>query len=607
MKQPKALALALACITHSLYSIPPVTPYYSIRSQGFNTPRHIVGTHNDIHKFDHENVYGSLTVTPEYSRSFDHNSITTCLFGKEVSDCTGTINISGSTAANRNANDWLADYFYLPSDFKSSINIKPIIDHFVVDFNFYLGLDQWVPGMYIALYTPLTHTRWDLNLKETITNFGSSSHPAGYFSANELTTSGLNNQFTQYANGTTPGPIRQTLATRDVIVTLQPLHNAKMSCKDRTRTRLADLRMELGWNILQEDDWHFGIKFHASAPTGNRPNGEYLFEPVAGNGHHWELGGGITTHVNFWQSQDSDKRIGFHLDAIATHLFGARQKRTFDLENKPFSRYMLALRFKDSIDDNLQGGGTTPSHQFGNTSDGADILAEMAPVANLTCRNVDVSVGVQADITAFMNVTIRGFSWDLGYNFWARSCEDITFRCNTATPLEAQNWGLKGDARVFGHIIEGGGATLAAFTPVALSATQSDATINTGLNGASTINANIDNAQLATADTNNVELRNAPAAAAQTQQINTSINPVFLKETQLLACDARTQGMSSKIFTHLHYSWLHRTRWVPSLGIGAHVEFDHDNYSCRTECNNDCPRCAVSNWALWVKGGIAFD
>jgi hypothetical protein len=582
----------------STLAAPPI-PQYSIRSQSFNTARHVVGTLNDIHKFDQEKVYGLLTITPEYSRSFNPKNIVECLFGSTIANNCSTVAISGSQVTNRGANDWLADYFYLPTDFQSTVKFKPVIDHFLVDLNWYIGLDEWVYGLYFVIYTPLTHTRWDLHLDETIGEYGTAQYPAGYFGP--ATTAANFSTFTQYASGTQPTVIRQTVAGRNVTVALQGLNHAKMSCNHRVTTRFADLRAELGWDILQEDDWHFGLKADVAAPIGTRPNGDYLFEPIAGNGHHWEFGAGITAHVDFWQSEDRNTRATFYFDGIVTHMFGGRQRRTFDLTNRPFSRYMLAIRLKDTIDDNLQGNGITPSAQFDN---------EIAPVANLTNINVSVSIPVQTDILAMFNLTVHGWSWDIGYEFWARSCEDITLKCNFGNILQTQSWALKGDARMFGFIAANAVSVLPVNTPIALSATQSQATIHAGLNGVNTVNANIDNPQLATGDTNNVQLKNNVGIliATPNTQINTSIEPVLLTINDVNPCDSRTSGMTSKVFSHLHYSWLHRTDWVPSLGIGGQAEFSHQNSGdCNDSTKNECPRCAVSNWALWVKFGIAFE
>src|SRR5690606_17022177 len=132
-----------------------------------------------------------------------------------------------------------------------------------------------------------------------------------------------------------------------------------------------------------------------------------------------------------------------------THMFKAKQKRCLDLKCKPLSRFMLAAKHgavATAVDDALSGGATSatsvvPSRQF---------AAEVSPVANLTSREVNVSISVQADLAAYFTYQHRGWTWDIGYNFWGRSCENVDARdCNDAcstTGIAANTWTLKGDA-----------------------------------------------------------------------------------------------------------------------------------------------------------------
>ncbi len=75
---------------------------------------------------------------------------------------------------------------------------------------------------------------------------------------------------------------------------------------------------------------------------------------------------------------------------------------------------MLAERV-DAVnrDDGLAELGTPanrPTTVFNNA---------FTPVANITKINIDVNVAVNADIVAMFNYTSCGWSYDLGYNFWA--------------------------------------------------------------------------------------------------------------------------------------------------------------------------------------------
>jgi hypothetical protein len=252
--------------------------------------------------------------------------------------------------------------------------------------------------------------------------------------------------------------------------------------RDRqTKTALAEIQMVLGYNFFQCDNYHFGLNFRVYAPTGNRPNGELLFQPIVGNGKHWEVGGGLTTHYTFWQSECGDRSFGFYCDANFTHLCRAHQRRSFDLKCKPNSRYMLAEEMGSKVIDlfaspnpGVQSNAIAPSQQFKSL---------FVPVANLTTLKVNVSSSVQADIVALFNYYHNGLSIDVGYNFWARTCEKIKLRCDCINRFQTDSWALKGDSHVIGFDVAQNRA-------IPLSATQTGAANN---NGGATINSGTNN------------------------------------------------------------------------------------------------------------------
>ncbi len=561
-------------------------------------------------------LYGTFYIVPEYTRSFRDERIAHCLFGQSLNcdcDCP-TISISGSQAANRGAKDWLADYFGLPTNYKSIITFEPRVDQFLVDFGLYLGLDEWVEGLYFWVHAPVVHTRWRLNPCEQVdTSIDRNGYAEGYFSPNTVDEQNLVTKALDFFQSKAAPTLGDSIA-------FTPLCYSRWAgpeCDRRlTDTRVADLRAILGWNFFQDCDYHFGLNVQAAAPTGTTPEGEYLFEPIVGNGHHWEFGGGLSSHVTLWCSDDEDRSALFYLIANITHLFGAKQHRTFDLKDRGAnSRYMLAERMTQEVVKNLRGGGgVAATSQFNNA---------YSPVANLTHLQVKASSAVQVDLTAMFNYTSCGFGWDLGYNFWYRSCEKLSIDCDCSNQLDGKTWALKGDAHVFGFDdVDQIGPVPVNFVP--LSATQSNATLTSGTNFVDgqvnpQRNPNIDNPQPATGDSSNGNGNNTLfATRAFTNQTSTSIQSVLLT-LQDIDCDSsRTRGLSHKLFTNLSYTWVDCEDWAPYFGVGAKVEFSQ-NKSCRTNvcpddsvcdskiCDDSCPPCNLSEWGIWIKGGLTFN
>lgn len=605
------------------------TPTLVLRSQGFHADRQRnVGEVGKINLYEMESWYGTMDLGIGYMRSFRGGSLARQLFGDDIScgECNDVVLVQGSGVADRAATAWLADYLYLNCDYNGSFSLKPLIQNVVVDLDFYLGLDEWVNGMYFRIYGPINWTKWQTGfcVQDPATVL-TTSCSAGYFtpSGSEVLLSSL----ADYFAGQAPASVDN--------ITFQGLRYAKMPNCEQTKTGFADLRAELGWNFLQDEDYHLGVGIHVAAPTGNKVHASYVMSPVVGNGNHWELGGTAHGHYVFWRSEDEEKHFGFYVDAVITHLFKANEERTFDLKGKDNSRYMLAAQYTKTVLNELAGQTTATTGTVGETLATSQFALLYAPVANLTTTDVKVSIGVQADVMAMFNFTARNFSWDIGYDFWGRSCESISCPnecnpCNTENiflTANANTWALKGDARMFGFAASTGGDITTLNQAVALSASENNATIHSGTNATTTNsslsnvklqNGGVDNAQFAVAGTTGVRLIHTPTTLggvnSAADQVETSIQPVFIKSTDVALQE--TKGLSNTVFTHLSYTW-ERDNWIPYLGIGGSAEFgrggscdDGCDNSCSTSCASECGDCvnsSLSQWAVWVKGGLSFN
>jgi len=426
---------------------------------------------------------------------------------------------------------------------------------------------------------------------------------------------------------------------------------------------LSEIQLVLGNDWWRCEDYHFGLNLRMSIPTGTRPHGKYLFEPVVGNGHHWEIGAGLTGHYTFWQSCDSSQSTSLWIDLNVTHLFNARQCRNFDLCQSPNSRYMLAQRIGQPVEDCLQGNldpaiknaleqliipandYTLSNYQFKNL---------YTPVANLTQSRIKVSAPIQIDFSALLNFNCGCYNVDLGYNLWYRGCEKIKFDYSSTSPLETHAWALKGDAHVFSYqLIDPSSGLECDDNPitigetVALAATQHSANIYAGTNRPcdTTLNVRlqsrnpgIDNAQFAytTDDPDVCDDTQQPLLSSSAPnncdevisnendnetgiQTRTSIQPKFLSTADVDCAGASTKGLSHKIFAHVSRTWAEtECGHIPYLGVGAKIEVAVHNSCCQgpktcfttAECNpcaSSCRKCALSEWGIWVKGGISFD
>ncbi len=611
------------------------TPTLVLRSQGFHADRQkMVGLVDQVHLYSNEALYGTMNIGVAYTRSFRGDRLARSLFGDDIDCCTGcpTIKVQGSQIASRDSKAWLADYLYLPCTFDGSFSVNPRIENVIVDFDFFLGLDEWVNGMYFRIYGPFCWTKWQTNFCEG-DSVSTNTCPIGYFTPTG--SEKLLESITAYFKG-------DSVAGTDDII-FDPLRKAKMDCAcDDTHSGLAEIRMLIGWNILQDENYCFGINVQGAAPAGNKRDGTLVMQPLVGNGSHWELGAGFNFMGMFWRSEDEEKHIGFYLDATFSHLFETRENRTYDYDNKDNSRYMLLVAFDSP--PNFVGNLTSSEAEVSaaslpNTSVSrprAQFDQIYSPLANLSTLNVDVSIPFQADVVAMLNVTAGGFSWDIGYDFWGRSwenriavseidaCSDVTI----ANQSEANTWGFKGDAREYGFDVANNSGA------IPLSATQIDADIHQGTNatavaidgfGNPTIrNLGVDEARFAYGDStggnSNLRLIGFPDGANnQANHIKTSDDPVFINACDLAYTQQQTRGISHTVFSHLSYTW-ERDNWLPYLGVGGSVEFGRggkctDKSEESSECNTGtCEQdklcgaveSAITQWSVWLKFGISF-
>jgi hypothetical protein len=103
--------------------------------------------------------------------------------------------------------------------------------------------------------------------------------------------------------------------------------------------------------------------------------------------------------------------------------------------------------------------------------------------------------------------------------------------------------------------------------------------------------------------------------------VGTSLNPTFIKVEDLDLAAGRQRGISNKLFTHINYTWADHCGWTPFIGVGGEVEWGRRDHSiakvaCTTHgcaqqhltCKeNCCHDFALSQWGVWLKGGVSFN
>jgi len=562
-------------------------PYFNPRPQHWNLARTQSGWQPMFYSYQKDDWSLALAITPEYTRSIRQERVARFFFGDDL-QC-GKLTVSGSRKGYphyeaRTEHEWLADYFGLSPDFQSTVQFAPRGYNFITDFSIHIGMDDFRKGLFLDINMPVVHTSRAMHMCETFTDASAEfvlGFDAGYMAEKAIGRDDLPSSFKAAMQGYRWGG--------DLV---EPLKYGKISPKKLSKLRLADLRITLGCNLMNDVDYQCSLMVFGGIPTGNKPCAEYLFEPIAGNGGHFELGAGVSIYNHLWTHETEEKAISLYLDARVAHLFKKEQLRSFDLKNKANSRYMLVQEMKTPV-ENLFGieeelPYPAPSHQY---------AGKLFPLINKTTCCTNVSIAAQGEFAATVKYTHGNFAWDLGYNFWGRSGEKL---CNICCLLEKDKYALKGDAFVIGFENN-------TTTPRPLSATESKADIHAGTNtpigtafmvsaqSTSHIrNPNIDNPLSAFDGTAGIYY--APNSDAGLQK--TSVDPVLLKPEDI-DTKKTPSATSHKFFTHFQYAWANReSSRVPFLGAGGEIEF-----AGRTSGDYS----TFSQWGVWVKGGVSFE
>ena len=622
------------------------------RSQGANTARELVGWQRELYKNYTEN-YAAVAPVAEYTRSRDTESIARKLFS------TTCLTFSGSARDDRADTDILADYFGLPVDFKGTLAVKPVIENYIIDLELYFGMDTISNGLFLRIHAPITHTRWTLGLDSCIVcnnKFrGCPTFPGCYMST--ITAPAASSPAFPNACPTIPtacpidaslNPLYQnnidcaTMSLREALSgdftfgdMKEPWDFGRFSFCHRDKTGLADIDAIMGYNFLHNDYAHFGAFVMTVIPTGNRPKAKYIFEPIVGNGKHWELGGGITTHFSIMDyGCDTNLNIGIYIEGNITHVFSTHQVRSFDFtKNGLLSRYILLKEFDpDCVNGIFQN---TYTYNFCQQQSAAGVPTisvlrrnhGLMNAINFATRNCEVHVGLKADVSAKICLTKCGWTLDAGYNFFYRTEEKVCIKTECPCFLDSRFLGFKGTefvccnsyqiANVQGtegqtSIIVPIGSTfpanaeprLAGCPDLATGATTANTQPNNGTQADATIFSGGTQAigEISPTDctvclSGNQIQADTPIADLTPENgfiVSNGVQPTFITCKDLDPHSAE-QGrmMTHKVFGHLSYTW-YQSCYNPHLGIGGEAEFD-------AHCDN-----ALEQWGIWLKGGLEF-
>lgn len=566
---------------------------YIIKADAFSSFFDLASPNNRLsYAFDNRTITSSkkkLSTFFSLEQVTHNNKIIKTLFGRFTQD--KRIRISGSQASQRNPHDLLADYFYLPNNFISSIKLDPHINSYYTGFILRQSLDQKNDRLFINVFIPVIYRKTNINLIETIIPQSYNNHETGYFTPDDSFTQQRCLKSAQdYFHGKSVTQTNQSDGFGNTV--FHPLKYSKIK-ESRDLQSSIGCKISLDYEMYQYDNLICNISIHSNLPIGLKPKGNYLLEGAIGTSPYWTLGGAIATQVEIFKTDTCT----FLLDGYIQieHQFPVTMYRVFDLVDKPLSRYMLAEKLGPANEnDELFIGQTTAQYQF---------KKEFCPIANLTRLPVNVSRSIICDGAVAGLVEINPLIMKMGSTFTISSHEKIDIEPNT---IFANNttWAIKGDSQVYGFTQSG--------DPIALSVSQKNATIFNGTNypqkgHPSTTqkitarqNTFIDNKGLA--NQNGTFLLYDPAVTPNfSNGINGSLPPVFIKEQDLALDASQIQYAECSLFGSITYNVSNTIdNWQPSFSLGSNLIFGlQGSGNCHT-------RCGYQAWNIWLQATLSY-
>ncbi len=301
--------------------------------------------------------------------------------------------VNDATFAEVDAKDatW-ASYIIHDSDTPSTnltekIKIHPSQEIFGTRLDFYTELSSLIKGLYIQHSLPIIAIKNSLRLTQigNISPITIDDHPS----------SGKN--LSDYFNGdvfdlNSPSGMQQ-----------YPLTHAKMGSL-KSRGGIADIETKLGFAFINQKNTFLKIGALATIQTGNRPTGEFIFDPVIGNGQHWEFGGFIDSKCKLWANNHYS--VSFLANASCLYGLTNTEKRTIGIQKNdgspvPFSQYYAV---------------------------GKTLQRPLYPFANISTQDLEITPGVHCQALANLALTFKNIAIDFGYNLFAKQRENVKLK-----------------------------------------------------------------------------------------------------------------------------------------------------------------------------------
>ncbi len=312
--------------------------------------------------------------------NYNHNVVRYFLFDKKTS-----LTFRGDDAPDARYRDVRSEWFGINNDnFAADLTLNP---------------KQNQLGFFVNVYQPLdtffNHPFFDDWWLEVRVPFVLVDNNIGLIQTN------LHNP------GTAQGP-------EDVIQAFnQPLWKFGRMGIPKTRAGIADISFLLGSTYLSNGFDEFAYYSGFSIPIRGSTDNHYIFDSVMGNNGHVSYDGGVNLQVGL--NCDTDCYVAAWFLNLEVHwLFQNRQCRTFDLMDKPWSRYLYYNKKDGLPNQNVSG-------------------------VNVLTRECKIRPYAMCEFNTGWRWITDSLEANVSYSLWGHGTEGIQLLC----PFE-EEWGIAG-------------------------------------------------------------------------------------------------------------------------------------------------------------------
>ena len=182
-------------------------------------------------------------------------------------------------------------------------------------------------------------------------------------------------------------------------------------CGKMSKWGVADIELKIGYNTIEMEKCHLNSYAGVVVPTGNKPQGHLMFEPIVGNNHHFGLM--LGNNLGFELIHHGDHKVEMEWDTNSRFLFYNYQVRSYDLIDKAWSRYLSVYSNKTAA----QAAATAQDANSGTA--GINIFTGCFKVSPRFSFNLN---------NAYLYTHSCGFSAEVGYNFYSRQAEELKLK-----------------------------------------------------------------------------------------------------------------------------------------------------------------------------------